>query len=101
PAGTLAATLVSGLGVACDLVHNSNGEVLLVAAATPGAETIATLRAAATTPVDLGEPGFETFATDTALIAFRSDIVVTAEAGSYFGPEEFAAALRAAIASLR
>lgn len=100
PAGTLAATLVGGLGIACDLVHNSNGEILLVAAATPGTETIAALRALATAPVDLGETGFEVFATDTAMVAFRADLVVTAEAGSYFGPDEFAAALRAAIASL-
>jgi len=100
PAGTLAATLVSGLGVACDLVHNSNGQVLRVAAATPGSEAIAALRAAGTSPYDLGEAGYEAFSTDTAILAFRGDLVLTAEADAYFGPDELAAALSAAIASI-
>jgi len=99
-AGTIAATLVGGLGVACDLIHNSNGEILLVAAATPGSETLMALRAAATTPADLGEAGFEAYSTGTALLAFRGDLVLSAEAASYFGPDELAAALRIAIASI-
>ena len=40
--------------------------------------------------------------TDTMarLLAFRGDLVLSAEAASYFGPEELAAALRVAIASI-
>lgn len=99
-AGTLAATLVSGLGVACDLVHNSNGEVLIVAAARPGSDTITALRASAPTPFDLEVTGYEAFGADGSIIAFSGDLVLTAEAGSYFGTEELAAALRVAIASI-
>jgi len=97
PAGTVAAALVDGLGVACDLVHNSNGEILRVAAATPGSEALATLRAGAVTGYDLGTTGIEAFSTDGAILAFRGDLVLSAETGGYFGPEELAAALLIAI----
>jgi len=100
PAGTLAATLVGGLGVACDLVHNSNGEVLRVAAATPGTDAIASLRAGATTPFELGAAGFEAFSTGNAILAFRGDLVLTAESDGYFGIEELGAAIDVAIASI-
>ena len=100
PAGTLAATLVSGLGIACDLVHNSNGEILRVAAATPGSDAIAALRAGAPSPLDLGAAGFEAFSMDNAVLAFRGDLVLSAQADSYFGAEELAAALRTAIATI-
>lgn len=100
PAGTFAATLVRELGVACDLVHNSNGAVLHVAAARPGSDALAALRAAATTVVDLGVGGFEAFDTGDAILAFRGDLVLSAEDGDYFGGEELAAALRTAIDSI-
>lgn len=100
PAGTLAATLVAGLGVACDLVHNSNGQVLRVAAATPGSEAIAALRAAGGDAYDLGAAGFEARSTGTAILAFRGDLVLTAEADAYFGVDELAAALRTAISAV-
>lgn len=100
PAGSLAATLVAELGVACDLVHNSNGAVLHVAAATPGASAIAALRAGGGNAVDLGIPGVEAVEAGSAVIAFRDGLVLTAEADEYFALDEFIASLRAAIESL-
>lgn len=97
PAGTIAATQVAGLGVACDLVHNSNGAVLRVAAARPGSAAIAALRAAATGGYDLGIPGIESFAAGGALIAIRGDTAFSSEATDYFGPEDLEAALRIAL----
>jgi len=93
PTGALALEAVAAGGVACTLVHTSNGSTIELAVSAPGSDALAAARLSAGDPLDLGIAGADGFASGSAVQAFTGTQRFSAESTGYD-----AAVLGAAIA---
>ena len=82
PTGALAIEAVAAGGVACTLVHTSNGSTIEIAVSSPGSAALASAIDAAGDPYDLGVSGADGYVSGSGLQAFTATHRYTAESSS-------------------